>query len=79
MIHLPTSFTFPPNPPHIFENKSLECPHETCNKKSFLKSWNDVHAAHHMPRKIHDVNDVVLLVSAIDTCEDGHRILTHDA
>ena len=50
---------------HIFENQSLECPQETCNKKSVLKGWNDGHAAHCMPRTIHDVNDVVLLVSAI--------------
>ena len=32
-----------------------------------------------MPRTIHNVNDVVLLVSAIYACEDGHRILAHDA
>ena len=64
---------------HIFDNQSLECPHETCNKKSVLKGWNDGHAVHRMPRTIHDVNDVVLLVSAIYACEDGHRILAHDA
>ena len=63
---------------HIFENQSLECPHETCTKKSVLKGWNDGHAAHRMPHTIHDVNDV-LLVSAIYACEDGHRILAHDA
>ena len=32
-----------------------------------------------MPHTKHDVNDVVLLVSVIYACEDGHRILTHDA
>ena len=93
MIHPPTSFTFPPDPQefllpllliwhpaltytHIFENQSLECPHETCNKKSVLKGWNDEHVAHHIQRTIHDVNDVVC---AIYACEDGHRILAHDA
>ena len=32
-----------------------------------------------MPRTIHDVNDVVLLVSTVYACEDGHRLLAHDA
>ena len=46
--------------------------------KNSFKGWNDGHAAHRMPRTIHDVNDV-LLVSAIYAYEDGHRILAHDA
>ncbi len=44
-----------------------------------MKGWNDGHTPHCMPRTIHDVNDIVLLVSTIYVCEDGHRTLAHDA
>ena len=30
------------------------------------------------PRLIHELDNVVLLISAIYTCENGHRLLTHD-
>ena len=93
IIHPPESFIFPPDPQpfllplliiwhpvvtykHIFVGEELLCPHETCKKMTVLKGW---HGPHYQPRTIHDVNDIILLVSAIYICEDGHKTFANDA
>ena len=50
----------------------------TCSKELKVACWNDGSSSHLQPRLIHSIEDFVLLVSAVYTCEEGHRILAHD-
>ncbi len=63
---------------HIFAHQGLQCPYASCESVAELKGWNDGHTPHCMPRTLHDVKAVVLLVSAIYVCENGHKTLAHD-
>ena len=40
--------------------------------------WNDGSAASRNPRKLHAMDNIVLLVSAVYTCDNKHRLLSHD-
>ena len=41
-------------------------------------SWNDGSLGYNCPRQIHDLKSNVLLVSAVYTCKNGHRLFAHD-
>lgn len=61
----------------VFKNfGGLRC--ASCNKLCETLYWNDGSSSQHQPRLIHDVEDFVLLVSAVYACEEGHKILAHD-
>ena len=40
--------------------------------------WNDGRSTHNQPRVLHDIDDIVLLVSAVYVCEEQHRMIAHD-
>ena len=40
--------------------------------------WNDGSSASMQPRLVHDMDNVVLLVSAVYICENRHKLLAHD-
>ena len=40
--------------------------------------WNDGTSTHNQPRVLHDIDDIVLLVSAVYVCEEQHRMIAHD-
>ncbi len=62
----------------LFVESGLRCQQDGCNSLAVTKYWNDGSASHKQPRTIHGTTDVVLLVSAVYVCENGHRILAHD-
>lgn len=57
-------------------NDCLKC--TQCNKMLSVGYWNDGMTRHTQPRLLHDVDDVVLLVTAVYVCEEKHKILGHD-
>ncbi len=50
----------------------------SCKENLQLSSWNDGSLKYNTPRLIQDLKCHVLLVSAVYTCKNGHRILSHD-
>ena len=63
---------------HLFPGGSIKCPHSSCCKLATTKYWNDGSMQYRQPRVIHDVKDVILLVSAVYMCEDRHKTLAND-
>ena len=63
---------------HLFPEKGIKCPHGNCNKLATTVYWNDGSTQYRQPRLIHDIKDVVLLISAVYMCEDRHKTLAHD-
>ena len=49
-----------------------------CGNSMFEAYWNDGSTSTKQPRTIHGIDDIVLLVSAVYTCENRHKILAHD-
>ena len=62
----------------LFIESGLRCQQDGCNKLAITKYWNDGSTSHKQPRTIHGITDIVLLVSAVYVCENGHKILAHD-
>ena len=60
-----------------FVHNSIVC--ETCCTKVHHSYWNDGSCSYKQPRLIHDVDNVVFLVSAVYTCENGHKLLATDS
>lgn len=58
------------------EDRELQC--SVCGKLCTTSGWLDGTSGHCQPRLLHDVDDVVLLVSAVYACSEGHKILAHD-
>ena len=52
---------------------------ETCCTKVHHSYWNDGSCSYKQPRLIHDVDNVVFLVSAVYTCGNGHKLLATDS
>ena len=59
-----------------FPSTGLSC--SKCKRPCRMAYWNDGSSEHTQPRLIHDVEDVVLLVSAVYLCDEGHKTLAHD-
>ena len=49
-----------------------------CGNSMFEAYWNDGSSSSKQPRTIHGIDDIVLLVSAVYTCEKRHKTLAHD-
>lgn len=49
-----------------------------CGNSMFEAYWNDGSSSSKQPRTINGIDDIVLLVSAVYTCEKRHKILAHD-
>jgi hypothetical protein len=49
-----------------------------CKRPCRMAYWNDGSSEHTQPRLIHDVEDAVLLVSAVYLCDEGHKTLAHN-
>lgn len=65
------------NPYVIFPSVfPMKC--NVCGNSMFEAYWNDGSSSTKQPRTIHAIDDVVLLVSAVYTCEKKHKILAHD-
>ena len=61
---------------HVLPNSGrIKC--VSCDKVLQTAYWHDGKASHSRPRLLHGVQDIVLLVSAVYMCENGHKILTH--
>ena len=54
----------------------LKC--NQCGKKMHVGHWNDGMSQHTQPRLLHDIDECVLLVSAVYVCMEQHKILAHD-
>jgi len=71
-------------PAIIIWNPYVTCPNftpvkcEQCGNFMHESDWNDGSSAKKLPRTIHGINDIILLVSAVYSCEKGHKILAHD-
>lgn len=62
--------------PLLFPENSILCP--TCGSATEHSYWNDVSSTTAQPRLLHDMHNVVLLVSATYVCQNNHRLLAHD-
>ena len=62
--------------PSLFPPTSIVCP--TCGSSTRYSHWQDGSSPSTQPRLIHEVDNVVLLVSAVYTCENRHKLLAHD-
>lgn len=62
--------------PDIFPPGKIVCPSCGCGTK--LSYWNDGSSKHTQPRLLHDVDNIVLLVSAVYVCDHRHQVLAHD-
>ena len=62
--------------PDLFPPESIMCP--SCGSPTSFYYWNDGSASHLQPRIIHDVENYVLLVSAVYVCPSRHRLLAND-
>ena len=64
---------------HLLTTKIIICPHSQCEKRlTSAKYWNNGKTPHQQPRLIHDISDIVFLVSAVYVCDNGHKTLAHD-
>ena len=52
------------------------CPN--CHSKAELMHWNNGISSAHTPRNLHDIDHMVLLVSATYRCSNGHEIRSTD-
>lgn len=59
----------------FFENNPIIC--TTCSTPLYHLYWNDGSCAYKNPRVIHDVENIVLLVSAVYVCGSGHKLVAH--
>lgn len=56
----------------------ISCPE--CGSESIrVKYWNDGSCPSRQPRMLHTLDNIVLLVSSVYTCNKGHECLAHDA
>ena len=60
----------------IFPKQSILCP--LCELPTQHSHWNDGSTSSTQPRLIHDLDNMVYLVSAVYTCKKKHKLLTHD-
>ena len=62
--------------PTLFPENSIPCP--TCGSATEHSYWNDGSSTTAQPRLLHDIHNVVLLVSATYICQNNHRLMAHD-
>lgn len=62
--------------PCIFPPGSISCP--SCGNPTQHSYWNDGSSSSRQPRLIHDMDNIVYLVSAVYCCENRHKVLAHD-
>ena len=62
----------------LLSNAWEACPIDNCGSKMTLSRWNTGRIDGHLPRLIHDINNVVVLVPAIYKCGNGHEVLATD-
>ena len=54
------------------------CPIDDCTSHTNLYRWNTGRSDGYVPRLIHDVPNIVVLVPAIYVCGNGHEVLATD-
>lgn len=60
----------------LLSKDGLKC--TQCNKEVSVGYRNDGMTQYTQPRLLHDIEEVVLLVTAMYFCEEKHKILGHD-
>lgn len=60
----------------FFCDDSFVC--QTCSRQLCHSHWNDGSSSNKQPRLVHDTSNIVLLVSSVYTCDNGHILLAHD-
>ena len=73
---LPSVFIWDPYTayPSLFPSGS-----SSCGGSTRFQYWNDGSSSSTQPRVLHDMHNIVLLVSAVYMCDNGHKLLAHDA
>ena len=56
----------------------MQCSRVDCKKKIHLVRWNVGRSDGHCPRLLHDLNHMVLQLSAVYGCDNGHEVLSTD-
>ena len=62
--------------PSLFPSGSIQCC--SCGGSTRFQYWNDGSSSSTQPRVLHDMHNIVLLVSAVYMCDNGHKLLAHD-
>ena len=62
--------------PSFFPSGSIQCC--SCGGSTRFQYWNDGSSSSTQPRVLHDMHNIVLLVSAVYRCDNGHKLLAHD-
>ena len=84
-VNMENDFSFLPpliiwNPllthPSIVNSQIQYC--MTCKEEICSTSYNDGSSPSKQPRKLHSMEDIVLLVSAVYICKKGHKLIAHD-
>ena len=60
----------------MFPPGSISCP--VCGNPTQHSYWNDGSSSSRQPQFIHDMDNIVYLVSAVYYCENRHKVLAHD-
>ena len=63
--------------PSLFPSGSIQCC--SCGGSTRFQYWNDGSSSSTQPQVLHDMHNIVLLVSAVYMCDNGHKLLAHDA
>ena len=67
--------------PNVFDD-GLSCPHDShageAREHLTAKKWKDGHSERDAPRKLYGRDNVVLLVSRVYVCPQGHELPPHD-
>ena len=77
-FHLPAVLLWHPmvTHPQFVNQRWSKCHY--CGLPVHEGHWSDGSSASTQPRTLHDISNVVLLVSAVYICENNHNILAHD-
>ena len=66
--------------PNVFDD-GLSCPHDShageAREHLTAKKWKDGHSERDAPRKLYGRDNVVLLVSCVYVCPQGHELPAH--
>lgn len=60
----------------MFPSNSIICP--SCGQPTKHSHWNDGSTSSTQPRLLHDLDNILYLVSAVYRCENKHSLLAHD-